>query len=100
MLQDFRPVSIYNIPKTEIFKARFPVIDVHSHPYAKSQDELEQWVKTMDSVGIVKTIFKPMQPAPDLIACWRSTPDMATVLKFGAGLIIPGIGGRLEREGP
>jgi len=58
LLQDFRPVSIYNIPKTEIFKARFPVIDVHSHPYAKSQDELEQWVKTMDSVGIEKTIIQ------------------------------------------
>jgi len=58
LLRDFRPVSIYNIPKTKIFKARFPVIDVHSHPYAKSQDELEQWVKTMDSVGIEKTIIQ------------------------------------------
>ena len=56
LLKDFRPVSIYNIPKTNIEKAKYPVIDMHSHAYAKSMDELRQWVKNMDQVGIEKTI--------------------------------------------
>jgi hypothetical protein len=33
-LKDFRPVSIYKNPKTEIQKAKYPVIDVHSHDNA------------------------------------------------------------------
>ena len=57
LLKDFRPVSIYNIPKTHIEKAKFPVIDMHSHAYASSLDEIEQWVANMDQVGIEKTIL-------------------------------------------
>ena len=56
LLKDFKPVSIYNIPKSNIEKARYPVIDMHSHAYAKSMDEIRQWVKNMDEVGIEKTI--------------------------------------------
>jgi predicted TIM-barrel fold metal-dependent hydrolase len=56
LLKDFMPVSIYNIPKTNIKKAKFPVIDMHSHAYAKSMDEVQQWVENMDHVGIEKTI--------------------------------------------
>jgi len=44
-LRIFRPVSIYKIPVTHINKAAFPVIDMHSHDYAKTDKEVEQWVK-------------------------------------------------------
>jgi predicted TIM-barrel fold metal-dependent hydrolase len=30
---------------------------MHSHPYAKSEEEVAQWVRTMDEVGIQKTIL-------------------------------------------
>lgn len=56
LLKNYRPVSIYNIPVTEVHKARFPVIDMHSHPYAETREDLDQWVKNMDDVGIEKTI--------------------------------------------
>ena len=36
LLKDYRPESIYKIPVTKIAKAKFPVIDMHSHPYAKT----------------------------------------------------------------
>jgi predicted TIM-barrel fold metal-dependent hydrolase len=57
LLKNFRPKNIYNIPVTTITKAKFPVIDVHSHPYAATQEELDLWVKNMDEAGITKTII-------------------------------------------
>lgn len=56
-LKDFRPVSIYKIPQTKIEKAKFPVIDFHSHDYPKTDKEVDAWVKTMDESGIAKTII-------------------------------------------
>lgn len=57
LLKNYRPVSIYNIPKTEINRAKFPVIDVHSHNYARSTDDIEKWIRIMDDLGIEKTII-------------------------------------------
>lgn len=57
LLKDFEPISIYKTKKTRIEKAKYPVIDFHSHPYAKSTDEIEKWVKTMDQFGIEKTVI-------------------------------------------
>ena len=57
LLKNYRPKNIYNIPVTKIEKAKFPVIDMHSHPYAQTPEEIDQWVKTMDEVGVEKTIL-------------------------------------------
>jgi len=57
LLKDFRPESIYNIPVTPVNKSKFPVIDIHSHHYVNSEEELDQWVKTMDDCGIEKSII-------------------------------------------
>ncbi len=57
LLKNYRPVSIYNIPVTEVHKASFPVIDMHSHPYAETREELDQWVRNMDEVGVEKTVI-------------------------------------------
>jgi len=56
-LKDFHPVSIYKIPQTKVEKAKYPVIDFHSHDYAKSDAAVDQWIKTMDEVGIAKSII-------------------------------------------
>lgn len=56
LLKDYRPVSIYNTPETKIEKAMFPVIDFHTHPYAKSEDELKNWIRNMDKANIEKSI--------------------------------------------
>src|SRR5690242_20072930 len=60
LLKDYRPKSIYKIPITEVAKAKFPIIDMHSHPYAKTAQEIAEWVRTMDEVGIEKTIILAM----------------------------------------
>jgi len=57
LLKDYRPESIYNIPKTTIERARFPVIDMHSHVYTSSLTEIDQWVTNMKQFGIEKTIL-------------------------------------------
>jgi len=56
-LKDFRPKSIYRVPVTKITKAKYPVIDMHSHDFAKTGEEVAQWVKTMDQAGIEKVII-------------------------------------------
>ena len=57
LLKDYRPRSIYKVPVTDVQRAKFPIIDMHSHPYAKSPAEVDQWVRLMDEMGIKKTII-------------------------------------------
>ncbi len=61
LLKDYDPISAYKTQNTIIEKAKFPIIDMHSHPYASSPDEIETWVKTMDAVGIKKSIILTYQ---------------------------------------
>jgi len=56
LLKDFAPISAYNIQKTEIKKAKYPVIDVHTHPDPKSKEAIDEWVRTMDELGIKKSL--------------------------------------------
>lgn len=63
-LKDYRPVSAFKVPVSNIQKAKYPAIDIHSHPYAKSAAQLAQWVKTMDQAGIEKTIIMTMATGP------------------------------------
>ncbi|MGN6490541.1 MAG: amidohydrolase family protein [Agriterribacter sp.] len=61
LLKNYRPKSIYKIPVTKIEKAKYPVIDVHSHPWmAKSEEDIKQWIKRMDKFGIEKTVLLTM----------------------------------------
>lgn len=55
-LAEYNPVSIYNVPVTNITKAKYPVVDMHSHDYPTTEAELDQWVATMDASNIRKTI--------------------------------------------
>ena len=57
LLKDYRPRSIYQVPVTKVAKARFPVIDMHTHNYAKTDEQLAEWVRTMDELGIKKAVI-------------------------------------------
>jgi predicted TIM-barrel fold metal-dependent hydrolase len=57
LLKDFKPVSLYKIPITKIQKAKYPVIDMHTHgSYVKTSEEVDGWVKVMDATGVAKAI--------------------------------------------
>ena len=57
LLKDYRPKSLYKIPISEVPRAKFPIVDMHSHAYAKTPEEIAEWVRNMDEVGIEKTII-------------------------------------------
>lgn len=56
-LSEYRPVSLFKVPQSDIRKAKYPVIDMHSHAYAKSPEQVQEWVREMDANNIEKTII-------------------------------------------
>ena len=59
LLKDYRPASSLVVPVTEVKKARFPAIDVHSHSSMngiRTRADVDAWVKTMDEVGIEMSV--------------------------------------------
>ncbi len=56
LLKDYHPRSIYRIAETKPTRARFPVIDMHAHDYAKTDQAVADWVRTMDELRIQKTV--------------------------------------------
>src|SRR5262245_17054732 len=56
LLKHYRPQSIYRTPKTEIKRAKFPLVDVHCHGI-RPVDQLDETVKLMDVVGVQKTVI-------------------------------------------
>ena len=54
-LKDYRPVSIYKNPQSEIQKAKYPVIDVHSHD--NNHTDVDQLVALMNEAGIEKKVI-------------------------------------------
>lgn len=57
LLKNYRPVSIYKTPTANIQKASFPVIDMHSHDYVKTKNDVDDLVKLMDKMNIQKTMI-------------------------------------------
>lgn len=57
LLKDYTPRSIFKIPESRVEKARYPIVDVHSHDYARSDAEIKRWVEAMNAVGIERTII-------------------------------------------
>jgi predicted TIM-barrel fold metal-dependent hydrolase len=56
-LKDWAPDSSLIVPEHHPAKARYPVIDVHSHTYVKTPQEVAAWVRTMDDVGVQATVI-------------------------------------------
>ena len=55
LLKDFKPRSIYRVPASKVERARFPVIDMHTHDNAKTDEQVAAWVSAMDELGIEKS---------------------------------------------
>ncbi|MCG2587480.1 amidohydrolase family protein [Rhodohalobacter sulfatireducens] len=56
LLKDWMPESVHNVPKTEITTAQYPIIDMHAHDYAKTEEELEKRIEIMDATGIERSL--------------------------------------------
>lgn len=103
LLKDYRPRSIYKIPVTEVRRARHPIIDVHSHPYAGSVAEVERWVRHMDSVNVKRTVILTYSVGArfdSLMAVYGKYPDRFEVWCGWdlAGADQPGFSERVVKE--
>src|SRR5579885_1723214 len=86
LLKDYRPRSIYKVPVTTVDRAKFPIIDMHSHPYAKTAAEIEQWVRTMDEVGVEKTMILTMATGAEFDEIFRKYSKFPERFELWCGL--------------
>src|SRR5690606_8870739 len=85
LLKNYRPVSVFRIPATKITKARYPAIDVHAHDYARDENEVETWVKKMDSLGIERTIVLTGKTGKEFDAVVRKYSKRADRVELWCG---------------
>lgn len=90
LLKNYRPQSIYRVPATDVQKARYPVIDMHSHAYAGSQADLEQWVRNMDAVGIERTIIQTGAVGPKLDSLYQVYSQFGDRFEVWCGIDLRG----------
>jgi len=90
LLKDYRPKSIYKIPVTEIDKAKYPIIDMHSHPYAKTPQEIAEWTKNMDEVGVQKTVILTMATGTEFDGIYRKYSKYPDRFEVWCGLDLSG----------
>lgn len=90
LLKDYRPKSIYKISVTEIDKAKYPIIDMHSHPYAKTAQQIREWVKTMDEVGVQKTVILTMATGAEFDDIYRQYSKYPDRFEMWCGLDLSG----------
>jgi uncharacterized protein len=92
LLKDYRPQSIYKIPVTKIAKAKFPVIDMHSHPYAKTEAEIDTWVRNMDEVGIEKSMILTMTTGLEFDQIYKKYSKHPERFEMWCGIDFSGFG--------
>ena len=59
LLKDYEPESSLVVPRTEISRAKFPVIDVHTHTsqaQIKTKEDVTAWVRVMDRENIEMSV--------------------------------------------
>jgi uncharacterized protein len=56
LLKDYAPRSSVVTRETLVPKAKYPVIDCHVHVVGRTPEEIAEWVKTMDEVGMETSI--------------------------------------------
>ena len=78
LVRDFFPDVANNIPVTEVTRGKFPIIDMHSHDYVESAEQIAKWVETMDAVGVEHTaimhcswIGRPFDEVVELYEPWK-----------------------------
>jgi predicted TIM-barrel fold metal-dependent hydrolase len=77
-LSEHRPVSLHKSSGASPTQARFPLIDLHSHAYPKSEDDLDRWVETMDALNIDKSVILTYTTGPafdSLYQFFQKYPD-------------------------
>jgi uncharacterized protein len=85
LLKDYRPRSIFKIPVSHIEKAAYPIIDAHTHDYAKNDAEIKEWIKTMDECGIEKSIVLTQTSGPKFDSIFNLYSKYSTRFEIWCG---------------
>jgi predicted TIM-barrel fold metal-dependent hydrolase len=56
LLKDHAPRSLVVNQQTFVPKAKHPVIDTHIHTVARTGKEIDEWIRTMDEVGVETSV--------------------------------------------
>ena len=59
LLKDYSPESSLVVPEHRVPKARYPVVDVHTHASmnnVRTPADVEDWIRTMDEVGVETSV--------------------------------------------
>jgi hypothetical protein len=59
---------------------------MHSHPYAKTPEEIAEWVRNMDEVGLEKTIILAMATGEKFFDIYRKYSLILAASSCGAVL--------------
>lgn len=86
LLKDYRPVSLYKVPVTKIERAKYPIIDMHSHPYAKTDEEIRAWLKNMDAANVEKTLILTMTTGSEFDAIHAKYAEYPDRFELWCGL--------------
>ncbi|MCL4853600.1 MAG: amidohydrolase family protein [Bryobacteraceae bacterium] len=57
LLKDYKPEVSLVVPQTRVPKAKYAAIDVHSHAYMRTPEQIAAWVRTMDEAGVETTVI-------------------------------------------
>jgi len=90
LLKDYRPRSLYKIPVTEVAKAKFSIIDMHSHPWAETPEQVAGWIRNMDEVGVEKTIILTMTAGAEFDNIYRRYSKYPDRFELWCGLDLTG----------
>jgi len=63
-LDEFRPQSMLKTPEHLLTRAKFPCVNVHSHPGRLSEKELAEMVQTMDEANIAVSVSLDGEAGP------------------------------------
>jgi len=85
-LERFRPRAMLKVERHELERAKFPVVDVHTHPRLRlhnSTDQLDQFVAMMDAQNIAVCVSLDgrldEQLAEHMDYLWKNYPDRFVV---------------------
>ena len=57
-LKDYRPVSVFKLEENHPEQAKYPCIDIHSHPYNQDVESIRAWAKILEENNVEKVIIQ------------------------------------------
>lgn len=84
-LNEFKPISVFNTPQTQVTKAKFPVLDMHAHAWDLDTN-IGDWVNRMDAANIEKTVVLSFETGAQFDAIYNQYKKYGDRFSLWCGL--------------